>query len=86
MQKKWHACATMYKDTDVTPTTVSAHDSRGNDSEAERTDATPAEARRHNGLAWAKDDLVAEQHGQRYGNAGSRGRPDAEMRPAEYRT
>jgi hypothetical protein len=73
----------MYKDTDVTPTTVSAHDSRGNDSEAGRTEATPAEAHRRGGPAWVKDDLVAEQHEQRHGNAGSRWRPDAEMRPAE---
>jgi hypothetical protein len=48
-----------------------------------RTGATRAEAKRRGGLAWAKDGRAASQHEQRYGNAGSRWRPDAEMQPAD---
>jgi hypothetical protein len=62
---------------------VSAHDSRGNDSDTGWTEATPAEAERRSGRAGVKDDLAVVQHEQQHGHVGSPGRPDAEMRPAD---
>jgi hypothetical protein len=51
-----------------------------------RTEATPAEAQRRGGRAWAKDNLAVEQHEQRQGSAGSRGRPGAEMWRADVQS
>jgi hypothetical protein len=45
-----------------------------------------AAAEMRGGLAWTKGGLAASQHEQRHGNAGRRGRPAAEMRPADVQS